>query len=165
MKGKSRPRPKHQQPLPADAADTIRRMAAEGATQLQIGSALGMTKRRFQGYLGDPAFEHLRLAYEQGKSQDEKTIADMLLAIATGQRKGHAAACMFLLKCRHGWREYLPISDGESQQGPSITIMLPGSLPADQYLKVVEAKALPVQKGLADGHSDLTLPTERPQRP
>ena len=165
MKGKSRPRPKHLQPLPPEAAETIRHMAAEGATQLQIGSALGMTKRRFQGYLDDPAFEHLRLAYEEGKSQDEKHIADMLLAIATGQRKGHAAACMFLLKCRHGWREYLPISDGESQQGPSITIMLPGSMSADQYLQAVETRSLPVQKEVGDGRADLAVSTERAQRP
>jgi hypothetical protein len=97
----------------------IKRTAARGASMGVVAAALGIAKSTLQKTMARD--EAVLLAWEGGKAVDE---AHHLGVLNKAANKGYAAASMFLLKTRHGYRE-----TDDAQQG-NVTNLQIVSLPA-----------------------------------
>lgn len=71
-------------------------LAGYGLTNEQIATILGISLRTINNK------PELLQAIKDGKATAAATIMQTAFQIA---RKGNAAMCMFILKCKHGWRE------------------------------------------------------------
>ena len=109
----------------------IRNMARLGHPVAAIAGALGMSRetlnqcRKRQPEVAD--------ALEEGLAGLEHELVNSLLNAA---RNGNVAAAMFLLKCRHGYRE-----TGQTDSAPKVAVQinLPGAMDERAYMNMVEA--------------------------
>jgi hypothetical protein len=76
--------------------------------------------------------EQLEDAIQSGRGQEHDALFGRLYGIATTSKgKEAVTACIFLLKCRHGYRERGDLPDVGSRV--SVQITLPGALTPEQY--------------------------------
>lgn len=111
------------EPTPEDI-QLIEKWASQGSGLLQIARALGISKDLIDAWRDrHPAVSQ---ALEIGREVEHTALLSKTMELALG---GNLMALMFLLNCRHGYR------DGETQIGNrvSITFTLPGALKPEQY--------------------------------
>jgi len=111
---------------------TITDMARNGHPANGIASALGMSGEAFrQCRKRQPEVE---AAMAEGLAGLEQELVHSLLVAA---RKGQIAAAMFLLKCRHGYRE-----TGQADSAPKVAVQinLPAAMEAKAYAAMVESE-------------------------
>ncbi len=119
---------------PKDAADVIRKAAAEGATRRGISMALGCSDKVLQRWLDER--EDLRDALEEGKEGERKVLHSVLRKAA---EDGNIVAAMYLLKARHeGYLEGAATTQPTNKV--SINFQLPGAMPFDPKM-VIENEA------------------------
>lgn len=113
---------------PADAAERLEALAADGWSLRGIAKALGASHVTLNRWLeDDPALQE---AVDAGRENERWTLHNVLYKQAT--EKNNIVAAMFLLKARHGYRE------GAEDAGNKVNIVftLPGALPMDEFLKL-----------------------------
>lgn len=123
--------------------ELVRELAAKGNSLRTIARETGI---RWGTFLKQRKLdEELEEAIQSGRGQEHDALFGRLYGIAT-QSKGKEAvtACIFLLKCRHGYRELGDLPD--AQPRVSVQITLPGALSLEQY----ENLEPPSAKTLAD---------------
>lgn len=125
------PRPRKN--LPRNGTEIIRELASRGVKETDIAKALGMsfdTWRRIRD--NNP---EARAVYEEAKAVELDKLVGRLYAVAMDPKDPKSSsAAMFLLKARHGYRDYGP-AEGES--GPLVHITLPAAMSPQDYEKVV----------------------------
>ena len=112
------------------ALDIIRNMARLGHPTPSIAATLGVSRETLnQCRKRQPEVEE---AFAEGLGGLEHELVHSLLEAA---RKGQVAAAMFLLKCRHGYRE-----TGQTDSAPKVAVQinLPGAMDERAYMKMVE---------------------------
>lgn len=110
----------------------IRDMARLGHPVAAIAGALGMSRetlnqcRKRQPEVAD--------ALDEGLAGLEHELVNSLLKAA---RSGNVVAAMFLLKCRHGYRE-----TGQTDSAPKVAVQinLPAAMGAKAYAAMIEAE-------------------------
>lgn len=114
---------------PADAAELIRALAADGFSVIGVARRMGVGKDAFNRWLDEcPALQD---AFDQGREEERHALHNMLYRQA--MEKGNATAAMFLLKARHGYRE----GDQSDQAGRvNVTIALPGAMTLQQFTSI-----------------------------
>ena len=87
---------------PAEAAEHIRRLAAEGYGQLGIAAHFNVSRDCFKRWVDED--EALNEAYELGKETERQALHAMIVASAKANKSANVNA-FFLLKARHGYVE------------------------------------------------------------
>ncbi len=116
----------------APGLDIITTMARNGHPVTSIAAALGMSARVMRECRKrQPEVEE---AFAVGLGGLEHELVHSLLEAA---RKGQVAAAMFLLKCRHGYRE-----TGQADSAPTVAVQinLPAAMEAKAYTAMIEAE-------------------------
>lgn len=112
---------------PADAAQRIEALSADGFSLIGIARGLGVNRDVLARWFEEqPA---LKEALDTGRETERHTLHNVLYRLATeGNDK---IAAMFLLKARHGYRE----GDQEQQANRvSINFQLPGAMKREQLI-------------------------------
>ena len=116
---------------PKDAVEIIKNVACRGCSETSIARALDADFKTWQRWRED--FPELREAYQQARAIEHDSLVGVLFEKAMA---GDSVSAMFLLKCRHNYRDGgLVIEDNRSVR---IGIMLPQSLNPEQYKQVAE---------------------------
>lgn len=114
---------------PADAAQLIRDLAADGWTIVGVANRLGVVKETFRRWLDEDP--ELQDAFDAGREAERYALHNMLYRQA--MESGNATAAMFLLKARHGYKE----GDQSDQVGRvNVTIALPGAMTLQQFTSI-----------------------------
>ena len=87
---------------PEGAAEDIRRLAAEGYSQLGIAAHFNVSRDCFKRWIEEDA--ELNEAYELGKETERQALHAMVVASARANKPANVNA-FFLLKARHGYVE------------------------------------------------------------
>ena len=106
----------------------IERSAGEGCDMIEIARGLHISKTTLSRWRKD--HETVAEAIEIGRAIEHKALRSKLHEKAMA---GDTVALLFLLKCRHGYREG---DQSERGGGATITINLPGAMPLDKFLNV-----------------------------
>lgn len=126
-------------------------MARHGHPTSSIASALGMSGRVFRECRKrQPEVEE---ALAEGLGGLEHELVHSLL---TASRKGNVAAAMFLLKCRHGYRE---TGMGDAAPRIAVQINLPAAMEERTYTRMLEGEGSNGPSPGSEGGSPL-LPGE-----
>jgi hypothetical protein len=108
----------------------IELLAADGAPQTRIASALGIGHGTFKNFLKAEAGDNpVRLAWEAGRGTLEAEIASLLLAKGRG---GDTIALIYFSKAQLGWSEQPSISNTVG-----IQIVVPDSMDRDAFARRV----------------------------
>lgn len=129
---------------PADAAERIRALAADGWSIRGIATHLGTSQDtlRDRWFVEQPA---LREAMDDGRELERHTLHNVLYRAATsGNDKGALIAAMFLLKSRHSYREGADPVEQASRL--NIVFNMPAALPMADYVEVSNADGTEVQR-------------------
>jgi hypothetical protein len=118
---------------PADAAERIRALAADGFSVIGVAHGLGVGKDAFNRWLVD--HPDLKDAFDEGREAERHALHNLLYRQAMEQ--GNATAAMFLLKARHGYREG---DQSESGNRVNVTIALPGAMTLQQFTSIGKEK-------------------------
>ncbi len=112
---------------PANAAERIEALAADGFSVIGVASALGTSQDTLRKWFdADPA---LKEAFDQGRERERHTLHNLLYRQAT--ENGNTTAAMYLLNCRHRYRE----SDSSEQANRvQINFTLPGPMPMAEFI-------------------------------
>lgn len=122
---------------PADAAERITELAADGWSTIGIAHRLGVDPKTFNGWLErDPA---LKDAMALGREQEHHVLYNVLFRAAT--EKGNITAALGILNARHGWRT------DQSDQGNrvNVNIALPGAMTLQQFTAITSKGATNAQ--------------------
>ena len=113
---------------PADAAEQVRELAADGWSIVGVAHRLGVDRKTFERWLeSDPALQD---AFALGREQERHALHNMLYRRAT--EKGDVNAAMALLNSRHGYRS----DQGDTGNRVSVTIALPGAMTLQQFTSI-----------------------------
>jgi hypothetical protein len=140
---------------PNNAADEIQTLAATGCSVVGIATHFGVGDELLARWIED--YPALKQAFKAGRERERHALHNALYVQAVD--KGNAAAAMFLLKARHGYREG---DQSDNANRVAITFNLPGALSAEQYALAKAAKVKVI-----DGNADSTakwLPTLTTER-
>ena len=110
---------------PADAADRVRALSAEGHSTVGIAQQLGVGRKTLDKWRAEfPAIDE---AYREGVEHERYTLHS---GLAQKAREGNIVAAMFLLKARHSY-----VEGDQRDQGNrvSVTIALPGAMTLAQF--------------------------------
>ncbi|HEY6643659.1 hypothetical protein [Povalibacter sp.] len=121
---------------PADAAQRIQQLAAEGCNKVNLAAQLGTSVKTFNEWLG--ADESLQLAFSVGRERERNELHQILLRDARDGEKPNVNA-IFLLKARHAYREG-DIGDDVAARF-NVTINLPAAKPMGDFIDVTPEKA------------------------
>jgi hypothetical protein len=88
---------------PKDAVESIERLAAQGHSIIGISKQLGVSKPTFQRWCEED--EALQEAFEIGRETERQALHSLIVQSAVQNKPANANA-MFLLKTRHGYREF-----------------------------------------------------------
>ena len=114
---------------PNNACDIVAKLAAKGCSETTIAYALGVCDKTWRRWKKD--IPELLEALAVGRAREHDKLVGMLHEKAL---KGDIIAAMFLLKCRHNYKEGAVIEDNRRIQ---IGVMLPQSLSPEQYRQIV----------------------------
>ena len=87
---------------PKDAAATIESLAAQGYAQVGIAKEFGVAASTLKRWMDED--EDLQEAFAVGREKERRELHGLIKRDATAGKPANANA-MFLLKCRHGYRE------------------------------------------------------------
>jgi hypothetical protein len=118
--------------LPKGGLDKIRDLASRGHSEKDIARALGMSANTWTRIKDEnPGAQD---ALDEGRSVEHLALYGRLYQKAMD---GDIVALLFLLKCRHGYRETLDITQTNAVQ---IVFQIPAALDPADYAKLI-AKA------------------------
>ena len=106
----------------------IERSAGEGCDMIEIARGLHIGKTTLSRWRKD--HETVAEAIEIGRAIEHKALRSKLHEKAMA---GDTVALLFLLKCRHGYREG---DQSERGGGATITINLPGAMPRESLVTI-----------------------------
>lgn len=109
----------------------IKSMAERGCDQKTIARGLGMSWDTWKRILRED--KRALEAFEAGREVEHEELFGSLYKAATDD--GNVAAAMFLLKCRHGYREQAP---AQQESRVTIEMRLPAPLKPGDYTRVIE---------------------------
>lgn len=110
----------------ANGLRAVTLLAANGAPQTKVASALGLTARQLKKRLGTVDDDtSLRLAWETGRADLEYEVATILLEQA---RAGNVVAAIFYSKSQLNW-----VDVPQATQTVGIQIVVPDSLSREQW--------------------------------
>jgi hypothetical protein len=116
---------------PENAMEVIEDAASRGCSEWSIAKALGTCFGTWRRWLDE--FPELKEAYDQARAIEHDALVGVLFEKAM---KGDSTAAMFLLKCRHNYRDGgVTIEDNRRVQ---IGVVLPSSLNPDQYKMLID---------------------------
>jgi len=115
--------------LPRDGLATVRDLASRGFSEKDIARSLGVSQKTFGRMKTDD--ETIVDALDEGRSIEHQALYGTLYEKAM---KGEIVALLFLLKCRHGYRETADVSATHATQ---IVIQMPGALDRDAYVRLI----------------------------
>jgi hypothetical protein len=115
---------------PADAAENIRALAADGWSVIGIAHRLGVDPKTFNRWLElTPALQD---AFALGREQERQVLHNIIYRKAI--EKNDTTAAIMLLNSRHGYR-----SDHGDQGGRvHVTIALPGAMTLQQFTAITK---------------------------
>jgi transposase-like protein len=116
---------------PPDTAQCIEQLAAEGRSIIGVAKELGTSKDTLRRWMTDRP--ELTEAFERGKEQERHELHELIRRDAQNGAKPNINA-MFLLKCRHGYREG---DQGEQGSRLNIVFNLPGAMSRENFMKTV----------------------------
>jgi len=117
---------------PENAVEIIKTTASRGCSETTIANALGVSFDTWMRFRGD--HPELKEAYDQARAIEHDALVGVLFEKAM---KGDTVAAMFLLKCRHNYRDGgVTIEDNRRVQ---IGVVLPSSLNPDQYKQIINS--------------------------
>lgn len=87
---------------PKDAATTIEQLAAQGYAQVGIAKEFGVAASTLKRWMEED--EALQEAFNVGRETERRELHGLIKRDAVAGKPANANA-MFLLKCRHGYRE------------------------------------------------------------
>lgn len=120
-------------PPPPNAAKRIEDAAAQGRSLVGVALDMGVAKETLRRWMTE--HEALQRAFDTGRERERHELHTLMLRDARDGEKPNVNA-MFLLKCRHGYREGDP---GEQSSRLTITFNLPGAQSREEFLKTVIA--------------------------
>lgn len=115
--------------LPKGGLEKIRDLSSKGHSEKDIARALGMSQPTWT-----------RLKDENSEAQDALDAGRSIEHLALHGRlyqkamDGDIVALLFLLKCRHGYRETLDVTQTNAVQ---VIFQIPAALAADEYAKLI----------------------------
>jgi hypothetical protein len=115
--------------LPRGGLEKIRDLASHGHSEKDIARALGMSAPTWTRVKNETP--EAQDALDAGRSVEHLALYGKLYEKAMG---GDIVALLFLLKCRHGYRETLDITQTNAVQ---IVFQIPAALAADEYAKLI----------------------------
>jgi hypothetical protein len=118
---------------PSNAASEIDTLAATGCSVVGIATHFNIGDELLARWLED--YPALKQAFKAGRERERHALHNALYVQAVD--KGNAAAAMFLLKARHGYREG---DQSDNANKVAITFNLPGALTAEQFALARAAK-------------------------
>ncbi len=125
---------------PSDAAQRIEQLASEGRSIIGLAKELGTSKDTLRRWMTD--CPELTEAFERGREQERQELHELLRRDARNGAKPNINA-MFLLKCRHGYREG---DQGEQGSRVNIVFNLPGAMSRDDFIKTITPDEQPQPK-------------------
>lgn len=129
----------HKKEPPENVVEVIEKMASRGADTRSIARSLGCSDKVLKRWREEN--EELEEALKNGRSREHDALVGTLLDTAVNGKGAQAVtAAIFLLKCRHGYRENEPVDQGGPQV--NITFELPGSVDPKTYEAQVLQKAI-----------------------
>lgn len=125
-------------PLPERAAEIVEESAARGLSNVGIAHALGITRPTFDKWRKQ--FPEIEEAFQRGRERERIALHGRLFEIATKSKNEQAAsfAAVYLLNCRHGYRE--PADPGSRS---NVIIQLPAAMSREEFsrqVNVIESK-------------------------
>lgn len=93
----------HRKHPPANALAEIERLAAQGYAQIGIAKHLNVSRSTLKKWMEED--ESLQEAFEIGRETERRELHSLLVQSAVQGKPANANA-MFLLKCRHNYREF-----------------------------------------------------------
>lgn len=93
----------HRKHPPANALAEIERLAAQGYAQIGIAKHLNVSRSTLKKWMEED--ESLQEAFEVGRETERRELHSLLVQSAVQGKPANANA-MFLLKCRHNYREF-----------------------------------------------------------
>ena len=119
---------------PKNAIEIITDVASRGCAERSIALALGINYQTWQRWRED--HPELKEAYQNARAVEHDALVGILYEKAIA---GDSIAAMFLLKCRHNYRDGgITIEDNRQIK---LGIMLPQSLNAEQYKQIITTSA------------------------
>lgn len=118
---------------PADAAERIRALSAEGHSTVGIAQQLGVGRKTLDKWRAQ--FPELDEAYREGVERERYELHSGLVQKA---KAGNIVAAMFLLKARHGYREG---DQGGQDNRVQIQIALPAAMSLEQFAAIAQKPA------------------------
>jgi hypothetical protein len=116
--------------LPKGGLEKIRDLASRGHSERDIARALGMAPNTWTR-LKDENPE-AQDALDAGRSVEHLALYGKLYSKAVDD--GDIVALLFLLKCRHGYRETLDITQTNAVQ---VIFQIPAALAPEEYAKLI----------------------------
>lgn len=107
----------------------ISELAGRGVSEGLIAKALGMSQDTFSRIKRDD--NNAVEALTEGRAIEHDALFGTLYEAA---KAGNIVAAIFLLKCRHGYREQVDLTPQNTVQ---ITFQIPGALAPDQYTRLI----------------------------
>ena len=120
---------------PANAIEIIKKVATRGVSERTVASCLHISRDTWSRWKSD--FPEIKEAYDSARAEEHDKLVGVLFDKAVNQ--GDSVAAMFLLKCRHNYRDGgITIEDNRSVK---IGVMLPASLSQEQYKQIISTTA------------------------
>ncbi len=128
--------------LPHNALEIVEDMARRGCSVISISRALRISSETFYQWRKKGIAPELFEAFAAGRAREHDTLVGDL---HRASKAGNVVAALFLLKCRHGYRE------GEHADGRAgnvqISINMPGASKPDHYVTAKVVNELPEGDG------------------
>jgi len=119
---------------PANALEIIKKVASRGCSEKTVAHAFGIGWEVWCRWREE--FPELKAALDQARAREHDTLVGVLFEKAM---KGDTVAAMFLLKCRHNYRDGgITVEDNRQIK---VGIMLPQSLKPEQYQQIIDTTA------------------------
>ena len=115
--------------LPRNGLEKIRDLASRGFSEKDIARALGMSAKTFLHRKQEE--QAVQDALDEGRSIEHQALYGKLMEKALA---GDTIALLFLLKCRHGYRETVQTN------AVQVLFQMPAALDPADYAKLIEPK-------------------------
>ena len=133
---------------PAHCAAELRSLMAKGGTKVGVANYFNVSVPTFNRWLEES--EELRECFAAGREDERKALHNALYEKAM---KGDGPAAMFLLKCKHNYREQG--EDTTNASRISVVFNLPGAMKAEDYklAQVIDGNASSTTKRIPESTS------------
>ncbi|WP_322529314.1 hypothetical protein R5R73_07430 [Salinicola sp. LHM] len=117
---------------PKHTADKVLEMSKNGVSIKGIAHGLNISADLFRAWREN--YPEIQKALDEGREREHGELHGALMEQA---RAGNVTASIFLLKCRHGYREG---DQGDLANRVSVTFNLPGPQSVEDFTKVVNGE-------------------------